>query len=172
MTAIPGKIIMRDAVDPVRWVGEQGRFLLRAEDTGGLLSFFEVTTAPGGGPPLHMHTDHDEALLVLDGAYEVRLDDRTVEATPGTVVFSPRNVAHRFRNVLETPSRLMIVATPGGHETFFEDLEKALAAGGPPDPAVMAAIATRHGVVGLEPMRPPQPAGSAAGGGNGSAVGR
>lgn len=155
MTAIPGKIIARDAVDPVHWIGEQGRFLLRAEDTGGLFSFFEVTTSPGGGPPLHLHTDHDEALLVVEGCYSVRMGDTTVEAKPGTVVFSPRNTPHRFRNTLSTPSRLLVVATPGGHETFFEDLERALAAGGPPDPAVMASIAVRHNVVGLEPMGPP-----------------
>ena len=82
ITAISGKIIARDAVDPVRWIGEQGRFLLRAEDTGGLFSFFEVTTSPGGGPPLHLHTDHDEALLVVEGQYSVRMGDTTVDATP------------------------------------------------------------------------------------------
>ena len=88
------------------------------------------------------------------------------------MVFSPRNTPHRFRNVLDTPSRLLVVATPGGHETFFEDLEKALAGGGPPDPAAMAAIAVRHNVVGLEAMGPP--AGVPAGvrpGANGSASG-
>jgi mannose-6-phosphate isomerase-like protein (cupin superfamily) len=154
MTITAGKIIDVNDVAPVKWLGEQGRFLLRSEDTGGLFSFFEVTTMPGGGPPLHLHDDHDEALFVMEGEYEVKVGERSVAATAGTVAYSPRGLAHRFRNVLDVPSRLLIVATPGGHEQFFEELSAVIAAG-PPDPARFAAVAAKHHITGLEPMGPP-----------------
>ncbi len=167
MTHVPGKIVYRDDVSPVPWLGEKGRFLLRGEDTGGAFSFFEVTTSPGGGPPLHLHEDHDEALFVVEGRYEVRVENAVVTAEPGTLAFSPRGSAHRFVNVLDVPSRLLIVASPGGHERFFEDLSAMIAAG-PPSPEKFQEVAARHHVVGLEPMRfppglgprPPVPAGT------------
>jgi quercetin dioxygenase-like cupin family protein len=165
MTMTTGKVVVLDDVSPVHWMGEHGRFLLRSEDTNGLFSFFEVTTLPDGGPPLHMHDDHDEALFVLEGQYEIRVDERTIAGRPGTVAYSPRGVAHRFRNVLDTPSRLLVVASPGGHERFFEELSEVLAAG-PPDPAKLVEVATRNHVIGLEPVGPggPRRAGAAAAG--------
>lgn len=159
---ITGKVVVRDDVSPVPWLGEEGRFLLRAEDTGGLFSFFEVTTAPGGGPPLHLHDDHDEALFVVRGRYEIKVDERTVTGLPGTVVYTPRGTAHRFRNSLDEPSTLLVIASPGGHERFFEELSAVIAAGRP-DPARMAEVAHRHHVTGLEPFGPPAGARTGAG---------
>src|SRR5689334_18475729 len=57
MTVTRGQVVALDGVKPVKWAGETGRWLLRGEQTGGLYSFFEVTTPPGGGPPLHIHQD-------------------------------------------------------------------------------------------------------------------
>jgi quercetin dioxygenase-like cupin family protein len=153
MTGRPGKIVIRDDVTPVPWMGEQGRFLLRSEDTAGLFSFFEVTTSPGGGPPLHLHDDHDEALFVVEGRYDIRVDEREITGRPGTLAYSPRGVPHRFRNPTDAPSRLLVIASPGGHERFFEELSAVIAAG-PPDPARLAAVASKHHVVGLEPVLP------------------
>lgn len=154
MTIQPGKVLVRDDVDPVHWIGEQGRFLLRSEDTGGLFSFFEVTTAPGGGPPLHLHDDHDEALYVVEGEYEIKVAERTVTGRPGTLAYTPRGTAHRFRNLTDVPSRLLVIASPGGHERFFEELSAVLTAG-PPDPTKLAAVAKKHHITGLEPFGPP-----------------
>jgi len=156
MTDVPGKIVIRDDVSPVHWMGEHGRFLLRGEDTAGAFSFFEVTTSPDGGPPLHLHDDHDEALFVIEGEYEMQLGDTKLPGRPGTLAYSPRGTAHKFRNVLDVPSRLLVIASPGGHEQFFEELSAVIAAG-PPSPDKFAAVAARHHVIGLEPMRPPAP---------------
>jgi quercetin dioxygenase-like cupin family protein len=158
MTEVPGKIVIRDDIAPVHWMGEHGHFLLRGEDTGGAFSFFQVTTSPDGGPPLHLHDDHDEALYVIEGQYELRLGERTVTGRPGTLAYSPRGTAHRFRNVLDVPSRLLVIASPGGHERFFEELSEVMTAGAP-SPEKFAAVAARHHVTGLEPMRPPAGAG-------------
>jgi quercetin dioxygenase-like cupin family protein len=143
-------------------MGEYGRFLLRGEDTGGLFSFFEVTTSPGGGPPLHLHDDHDEALFVVEGRYDLRLGETTYVGEPGTLVFTPRGTPHKFRNAIDKPSRLFVIATPGGHERFFEDLSALISSGQRPAPEDFIAVATRHHVTGLEPMvvAPPNGAGA------------
>jgi quercetin dioxygenase-like cupin family protein len=153
MTSIPGKIINQNELDPVLWMGEQGRFLLRADDTGGLFSFFQITTSPGGGPPLHLHEDHDEALYVLEGEYEIRLGERVVSGVPGTIAFSPRGTPHRFRGVAKQPSRGLVIASPGGHERFFEELS-GLLSNGHPVPEDFVTLATKHHIRGLEPLRP------------------
>lgn len=152
MTLTTGKIVTIGEVEPVRWMGEQGRFLLRSEDTGGLYSFFEVTTSPGGGPPLHVHSAEDEAFLVVEGGYAIQLGDQVHEAGPGMLVYGPRGVPHKFRNLSGSPSRMYVIATPGGVEGFFEGLSGFMAAGGPPRQQDMEALAARHGVTGLEPV--------------------
>lgn len=159
MTVPRGKRVLYREVPPVGWMGEKGRFLLRSEDTGGLLTFMEVTTAPGGGPPLHTHEAEDETFFVVAGRYAVYLGDEVHELGPGDLVYGPRGVPHKFRNIDGSPSRLVVVATPGGVEGFFEGLSKLLAGGKPPDPDEMIALATAHRVHGLEAVpRIPDPA--------------
>lgn len=153
MTITPGKIVHTDQVAPVRWAGEQGRFLLRSEDTGGLYTFFQLTTPPGEGPPFHIHDTTDEAFYVTDGAYDIRLGDDVHHAEAGTLVYGPRGVGHEFRNVAGRASQMLVIATPGGVEGFFEGLGKLLAQGGPPDWDEMAALAARHHLSGFSPQR-------------------
>ncbi|MEU6668516.1 cupin domain-containing protein [Streptomyces sp. NPDC046727] len=122
MTITPGKIVLPGSVEPVRWTVEEGRFLLRGTDTGGLFSLMEFLTPPDGGPPLHLHENEDETFVVTSGAYEFRLGDKRYEGGPGTVVFGPRGTSHAFRNIAGTTSTMLCFATPGGAELMFEEL--------------------------------------------------
>lgn len=146
MTTPAGAVVRRADVPPVRWTREQGRFLLRAQDTGGMFSLLELNTPPGGGPPPHCHDDSDETFHVLDGRYEIRLGEQTHTVGPGDTVFGPRGVAHGFRNVGPETGRLLCVATPGGMEEMFEGLAEIMAAPGPPDRAAIADLVARHRV--------------------------
>lgn len=144
------KLVLRDEVDPVRWNGEEGRFLLRQEDTGGLFSFMELTTAPGSGPPVHIHDAEDEAFLVLEGRYEIGLDGERHLAEPGTLVYSPRGVAHEFRNIASTPSKMLLIVTPGGVEQFFTGLGLLFAGAERPSGDDVLALAAAHRIRGFE----------------------
>jgi quercetin dioxygenase-like cupin family protein len=155
MTLAPPKLVVRDEVDPVLWMGEQGRFLLRKEDTGGLYTFMEVTTPPGGGPPLHIHDAEDEAFFVTEGRYEIRVDGELHIAEPGTLAYGPRGVSHQFRNIAETPSRMLVIVTPGGVEDFFIGLSRLLAGGRRPEWEEMVEHATKHQMRGFQPMGGP-----------------
>jgi quercetin dioxygenase-like cupin family protein len=150
VTITPGKVVATVDVEPVRWTVEQGRFLLRSTDTGGLFSLFELTTPPGGGPPPHRHDREDETFYVLEGRYEIRLGDDLHVAGPGTVVHGPRTVPHGFRNVGDAPARMLCVATPGGAERMFEELAE-LTSAGPPDRGRVLELAARHGLSYLLP---------------------
>ena len=151
MTIARPKLVMRDDVDPVRWNGEEGRFLLRKDDTGGLLTFAEITTSPGGGPPLHIHDAEDEAFLVLAGRYEIQLDGLRHVAGPGTLVYSPRGVAHQFRNIADTPAKMLLIVTPGGVEEFFSGLSRLFTDGRRPSGAEVLTLAARHRIRGFQP---------------------
>ncbi|MEV6673551.1 cupin domain-containing protein [Streptomyces sp. NPDC051162] len=144
MTVTPGKIVVRDEVEPVRWAVEQGRFLLRGTDTGGLFSLMEFTTPPGGGPPLHLHDNEDETFYVTSGLYEFQLGDTVHTAGPGTVLYGPRGTGHGFRNISDGPGTMLCYVTPGGAETMFEELAELQ--GGDVKPAWedVVALAARH----------------------------
>lgn len=144
------KVVSRDEVEPVCWFGEEGRFLLRKEDTGGLYSFYQITTQPGSGPPLHVHETADEAFFVNKGTYEFEVGGVTETITAGTVIYGPRGVPHRFLNVGDEPGQLLVIATPGGVENFFIGLSE-LVSGGAPDWSKMQELAQANQMRGFTP---------------------
>ena len=97
-------------------------FRATAATTGGQFSLFEITAQPVTGPPEHVHSDHDQTYYVLEGTFDVKVGERRLTATVGTCVFIPRGTAHTFRNVDQRRSRMLVLATPGGIERFFEEL--------------------------------------------------
>jgi len=146
------KVVNRDDVEPVCWFGEEGRFLLRKEDTGGLYSFYQITTSPNSGPPLHVHETSDEAFFVNKGSYEFEVGGVTEVINAGTVIYGPRGVPHRFLNIGKEPGELLVVATPGGVENFFIGLAE-LVASGRPDWEKMQDLANRHNMRGFQVPR-------------------
>ena len=73
------------------------------ESTGGSLVLLENLTAPGGGPPPHIHTREDEFFYVLDGTFEIRIGDELHALGPGGFAFVPRGTVHNFRNTADDP---------------------------------------------------------------------
>jgi len=47
------------------------------------------------------------------------LGDAVFRAAAGAFAFAPRGTLHCFRNVLDVPSRVLVMFTPGGFEGFF-----------------------------------------------------
>jgi len=113
-----------------------------AADTGGRLSALEQVVRPGAGSPLHTVTA-DKVLIVLDGAFQVTLGTERRELRAGESATIPAGVPHNFRNSADTPSRLMMLLLPGGHEDFLAEVAA--------DPTQIAAVSERHGVRLLPP---------------------
>jgi quercetin dioxygenase-like cupin family protein len=94
----------------------------RDRQTGGGLTAWESTAAPGEGPPVHVHVNEDEFMYVLEGRLRLRLDEDDHTAPAGAFVFIPRGVPHTWQNVGDAPARILFGFTPGspGMERFFE----------------------------------------------------
>src|SRR5262250_3570634 len=75
------------------------KVLLSSEATGGAISVLMAWHKPGEGPPDHVHFSQEEMFFIVEGTYELTVGDQTSTVGPGTIVFIPRNVVHRFRNV-------------------------------------------------------------------------
>ncbi len=115
-------------------VGDTMTVKATAAQTGGSLSVIEVLAAPGGGPPPHVHADEDEIWFVLDGEFEILHGEETLRLGPGGFAFVPRGTLHRFENVSDTPSRVLIAFTPGGFEEFFFEVGVPAVEGESPPP--------------------------------------
>ena len=133
-------------------VGDTMTFKATGESTGGGLVLLENLTAPGGGPPPHVHTREDEFFYVLDGTFEIRIGDEVRTLGPGGFAYVPRGTVHNFRNTAETASRILVGFTPGGIEGFFRESGRRATDDGPAPPldgdeiARTMAAASKYGV--------------------------
>jgi quercetin dioxygenase-like cupin family protein len=99
------------------------------------------------GPPLHRHTNEDEAFYVCSGVLTAQLADLRLELQAGEVVWLPRNVPHAFANLSDAPTAIVSFVTPGGLSEMFREQDAHVAEhGGRADPVVLAEISNRYGV--------------------------
>jgi len=89
------------------------------KDTGGTCTWMLVENSPREGVPFHKHLHEDESFYVVEGLFEITIGDITVVGGPGTYMFGPREVQHRWTNVGEGRGRLLNVFTPSGIENYF-----------------------------------------------------
>jgi mannose-6-phosphate isomerase-like protein (cupin superfamily) len=115
-------------------VGDTMTLKATASTTNGGLVFLENLTAPGGGPPPHVHTRDDEFFYVLDGTFEIRIGDEIHALAPGGFAYVPRGTVHNFRNTAEIPSRILVGFTPGGMDGFFREAGRPATDDGPAPP--------------------------------------
>ena len=112
-------------------VGDTMTLKATGESTGGSLVLLENLTAPGGGPPPHLHLREDEFFYVLDGTFEIRIGDERHTVSAGGFAFVPRGTVHNFRNVTDVPARILVGFTPAGMEGFFRESGRPATDDGP-----------------------------------------
>jgi quercetin dioxygenase-like cupin family protein len=94
-------------------------FLATGEDTGGQFALMEQIARKGNVPPRHIHHREDETFYVIEGEMTFSIGDRTIKATPGTMVFAPRGIAHSF-TIDSEQVRILVQVAPAGAERFFK----------------------------------------------------
>jgi quercetin dioxygenase-like cupin family protein len=124
------------------------------KETDGRYSLVEVLEPEGEEAPLHVHHNEDEGFWVLEGELTFEVGDETIKASPGSFLFGPRDVPHRY-TVDSGPARLLFILSPAGFEEFIyatsepaKELTLPPPPEGPPDEAEMeqlAALARRYG---------------------------
>ncbi|MFF4053609.1 cupin domain-containing protein [Streptomyces chartreusis] len=113
-------------------------------DTSGTLSVVEQLVAPGMLFWPHVHTDHDQVNIVLDGELGVRIGDMEWTAVAGETIAKPRLIPHTVWNAGTKPVRILEISAPA----TFEDYFLALSALGPDDDA-RTELQQRYGVTGV-----------------------
>jgi mannose-6-phosphate isomerase-like protein (cupin superfamily) len=119
------------------------KVLLSTEATGGAISVLAAWLKPGEGPGDHVHFNQEEIFFIVEGTYELTVDGQTSMAGPGTIVFIPRNVVHRFKNVGDTTGCMLDWTLPGGQDHYFKAISD-LAASGDFTPEKVMEINKRH----------------------------
>jgi quercetin dioxygenase-like cupin family protein len=87
----------RQSLDRSVWYnGALMTFLATGGDTERQFALIEAVNRKGNGPPRHIHHRKDETFYVVEGEVAFSVGDRTINATPGTLVFLPRGIPHTF----------------------------------------------------------------------------
>jgi mannose-6-phosphate isomerase-like protein (cupin superfamily) len=103
-------------------VGDIFTFKAVGEDTNGQYTFIELQVDPEIGPPPHIHHREDEAFYIQEGELEFQLADKTVIATPGTFLYSPKGHLHSFKNISNQRAKMLVWYMPAGIEKFFAEV--------------------------------------------------
>jgi len=106
------------------------KVLLTTEATGGAISVLMGWLKPGEGPSDYVHFNQEEIFFIVEGTYEMTVGDLTSTVGPGSIVFIPRNVVHRFKNVGDTTGCMLDWSLPGGHDHYFKAISELGASGG------------------------------------------
>ena len=72
------------------------------------LSVGDVSLAPGGRVPIHIHPT-EEAMVILEGALEAVLGDDSLTVKVGQTILAPAGVKHGFVNRSGDTARIMAI---------------------------------------------------------------
>jgi quercetin dioxygenase-like cupin family protein len=109
---------------------------------------FVETAPPGGGPPPHMHDREEEIFQVLEGEFEFYVDGTWEPIAVGVPRLSMRGTYHGFRNVGQTPGRMMLTTLGGGIDEYFRRISGLRV---PDDMEKLAEISAYYGYHFLPP---------------------
>jgi quercetin dioxygenase-like cupin family protein len=134
--------------DPIRIGGLEIRYLVDGTVSNTATGMFELTVGPGARvPPAHSHSGNEEIVYVLEGKLRYSVGEETRDLNPGDRMHTPRGVVHAFSNPHEAPAKALIMLTPDIGAQYFRDIAEIVGAPGGPDPAKMAAMMTKYGLV-------------------------
>jgi quercetin dioxygenase-like cupin family protein len=115
--------VLRPGEGPAYWaVGILHTFLTSGEQTGGAYSLMHVVVPPQVGPPPHRHGREDEAFYLLEGEMLFHADGKEFRGTAGAWVTLPKGTRHFFKNVGQSPAKMLVVMSPAGLEKFFMEV--------------------------------------------------
>jgi mannose-6-phosphate isomerase-like protein (cupin superfamily) len=107
------------------------RVLTTAQDTEGHFDLVDTAMPPGAATPLHLHTQYEERLWVLEGALLVHCGSERVELTPGDFYRIPRNTPHMVHSI--DGARALAISSPAAFAELLMRGGVPVGEGGTPD---------------------------------------
>ena len=89
--------------------GLEVRDIVGAEQGTHALKIGEVTIAPNTRLPRHIHTNTEEAMVVLEGTLDVVVGRERMTIGPGHTVLAPAGTTHGFVNRSDEPARILFI---------------------------------------------------------------
>ena len=130
ISPLQATIVKPEQALSIKPFGLDVKVLLSTEATGGAISVLMGWLKPGEGPSDHVHFNQEEIFFIVEGTYEMTVGGQTSTVGPGTIVFIPRNVVHRFKNVGDTTGCMLDWSLPGGQDHYFKAISELAASGG------------------------------------------
>ena len=96
----------------------QERILVSKTEGATSLTIKEVELQPGWEGRLHTHPT-DVAIMVMAGAVQIILDDKTTTVRAGCTILAPPGVPHKLVNQLWVPARVLITYPSTDLESNF-----------------------------------------------------
>ncbi|HET7873529.1 MAG TPA: cupin domain-containing protein [Terriglobales bacterium] len=127
----------------VNVIGDEQTIKLNATQTGGAFAMIEQIYRPGGGVPLHFHTQEDAVFYIVEGHMDFVVGGKAISAHAGSTVLLPRAVAHSSKAGPEG-AKALVVLFPGGGENMFRELHAL--SGEEPDSKQVKGVCKRYGV--------------------------
>lgn len=160
MTVNPDGLFVQPNQGLAYWFGQDlYTFKAIGQDTEEAYALCEIVVAPQGGTPPHRHSHENESFYVQDGEIEFQLGDRTLVATAGTFLHSPKGQLHQFTNTTAVPAKMLVWVTPAGFEKFMAEVGRAvdgsIAPAPPLSPADLDKILATAPKYGIEILPPP-----------------
>ncbi|WP_394121959.1 cupin domain-containing protein [Planococcus donghaensis] len=122
------------------------------EETNDVFCLIEGLHPVGYETPLHLHRNEEEMVYILEGEVTCTVGEKNIAGKPGTFIYAPRNMPHKFKVESAEPARTLTILTPGGMDRFY--MESGVAASErrlPPDTLKadiekMMAAAQKYGI--------------------------
>jgi quercetin dioxygenase-like cupin family protein len=132
-------------------IGLELKVCIEPSATQGRATLIETRDAPGFGPPMHRHQNETEVFHVLQGRYLFEVDGKRQVVQAGETLTALVGTTHRFVNINDETSRMLVLISPGFDATgFFSELRDAMT-DGHPDPATLARLGSKWDIEFLGP---------------------
>ena len=140
-------LVPPDSGKEIKFIGITHKLTPGQTNSGYYLFAFEFE--PESGNDLHIHSNEDEVVYVIEGEIEIRLGYQTLRAEKGGIAHLPKGIPHGLYNPLKTISKYLAMAIPGGMEKFFDELAEAREMG-QLDDTTHKKISQKYGIEWLE----------------------
>lgn len=122
-------------------------FKLNKGQTDGHLGITESTLPVGilGAPP-HLHKGFDEICRVTQGTLSILVGDEVFEVNEGDWHLRPKGIVHSFWNNGSKPAKFIEIYTPGGHESYMNELSDLFRNNQKPKPGSLDLLAEKYDI--------------------------